>query len=649
MSNDQQPPTTVQQISEMPFAEPPKTQADTLIDSVIDGKYRVLERISHGGIGVVYKAEHTLMNRVVALKVLHSHLVQDAEWLQRFRREAQIASKLTHPNAILIYDYGVHQGLPYLVMQLAEGKTLKEVLKSEQRLSLPRICKIFCQVCSALKEAHSLGIVHRDLKPENIMLAPKAGGQEWVGVLDFGIAKLAQQSGEPSLAGQKTQVGTFFGTPKYAAPEQVLGKPIDGRTDLYALGILLFECMSGAVPFDEPTMMSTLLKQVNETPPNLRQERPDLKLPKIVDDILGKCLAKDPAQRFQNVEQLSEILSELHDQITQRRIRILRRGVQAVALGCVLGAIGILLGEGWNWFYSQGKASKQDRVTNDSLNGPQIATVVDLGTPRNAEPPEGSPPDLSAPTKELSTTPVAKTEEKGGTDHRAPSESPPLTTSPVSTTSGGSAAAILESEEEVPEEPVHQSPQLPTSDSSTNSTNTISGSITAQLNSDQLTPTQPSDSSSATQVTASAVAPSVAEPPVNTLSQRTDASNIFTEAERLYRRKLYSEALEFFDRGLQLKPASMKARLNAGNCALRLGRRAEALQHFSAAQKIDGGYAPVYFNLACYYARGGDTQRAIDHLERMIHLNPRSRSWVRDEADLSSLHGDPRFERITQK
>ncbi|MCB0324115.1 MAG: tetratricopeptide repeat protein [Bdellovibrionales bacterium] len=271
---------------------------DPLLGEVIDGKYRILERLSGGGMGAVYRAEHALMNRTVAVKVLHRHLaegVEEEQFLRRFQREARLASRIDHPNAITIYDFGIFGEQAYLVMQFIEGRSLKEVLDEEGALKLPRVLVLLRQVCGALTEAHALGIVHRDLKPDNIMISLRKEDQEWATVLDFGIAKvLGSEQGQVSTV---TKTGRIIGTPHYMAPEQVLGHPTDARTDVYALGIIAYELLTGSPPFDCESLMQLIMKHVNEAPIPMLQKQPALRVPLDVETVVMRALQKKPDNR----------------------------------------------------------------------------------------------------------------------------------------------------------------------------------------------------------------------------------------------------------------------------------------------------------------------------------------------------------------
>ncbi len=278
-----------------------------LVGKVLANKYEILELVGKGGMSVVYKAKHTGMGKIFAVKLLHLHLADDEISQKRFKQEAQASSNLNHPGIVSVHDYGEDfHNMPYLVMDYIEGPSLSEILKESGNLSLERFLSIMQQVTSALAHAHASGIVHRDLKPSNIMIT-RAEGKEQAKIVDFGIAKVLSQSNEG--AQQLTQTGEIFGSPLYMSPEQCSGSIIDQRTDIYALGCVMYEALSGKLPHKGNTVIETMHKHVNEQPPPLvAPQIPDADRQKI-ELMLLKCLAKLPEDRFQNTV---EIESELH-------------------------------------------------------------------------------------------------------------------------------------------------------------------------------------------------------------------------------------------------------------------------------------------------------------------------------------------------
>ena len=241
---------------------------DPLAGRIIEGKYRLEERIGVGGMGAVYRATRLLIGDTVAVKLMHADFVRDAE-AERFRREAQAAARLKHPNAVGVYDFGLTQdGTLYLVMELVEGESLRQLIKRQGVLEPAIACEIIRQVCAALDEAHRRHIVHRDIKPDNVIV-DTTGKSPRVKVLDFGVAKLRDV---PTTT--LTQTGSVVGTPHYMSPEQCLGEDLDQRSDIYSAGIVLYEMLCGAVPFNAPISTAVIVQHVNQPPPPLRGKNP---------------------------------------------------------------------------------------------------------------------------------------------------------------------------------------------------------------------------------------------------------------------------------------------------------------------------------------------------------------------------------------
>ncbi len=322
-----------------------------LIGTTLDGKYTIVELIGEGGMGAVYKAQHDAIKRTVAIKFLHLKAVdQDQErFLKRFTLEAQTASQIRHPSAITIYDYGVEHipgkgDTPYLVMEYIDGQSLKEIIKQEGRMAPERLIPLVVQVCGALGEAHGLNIVHRDLKPDNIMVSKGSDGIEWALVLDFGIAK--QISDEDSDSAGMTKTGSVMGTPRYMAPEQIWNKGVDGRSDLYALAIVIYEALTGTVPFEATSLMDLAIKQSNEDPEPILTRAPDVTIPKSVERVIMRALSRDADQRQSSALEFS---AELLAASPKEYHRSGSYGVPAIgtsqkkAAPWMLGAVGVLL------------------------------------------------------------------------------------------------------------------------------------------------------------------------------------------------------------------------------------------------------------------------------------------------------------------
>ena len=276
----------------------------SLVGHVLDGKYTLLSKLGEGGMGSVYLAEQATMGRQVAIKVLRREFSQNRTAIKRFLREARAASKLGHPNTITVYDFGQsNDGLLYLVMERLSGRPLADILDQDGALTPQRAAHIFGQICDSLAEAHKAGITHRDLKPENIFIEQKVGNDDFVKVLDFGIAKMQGDD----ATGQATATGMICGTPSYMSPEQAMGKDIDGRSDIYALGVLLYEMLTNEKPFEGDTPMEVMLKHINEPAPDIYQ-RTGVQVPHGVQLTIEKLLSKRAGDRPSDCQEAKRLL-----------------------------------------------------------------------------------------------------------------------------------------------------------------------------------------------------------------------------------------------------------------------------------------------------------------------------------------------------
>lgn len=283
-----------------------KQRQDALIGRVIGGRYKIVQKLGQGGMGTVYLAEHTGVGQRVAVKFLNPSFSGDPDVVRRFLNEAKSYGQIAHPHAVQLHDFGQDDdGNLYISMEYIEGNDLKRVLEKVKRFSLKDALDIVLQVCDVLGYAHSKGIVHRDLKPENIMLVKGLRGYH-AKVLDFGVARLM---GEQST--RVTATGSITGTPRYMSPEQAEGKDVDHRTDVYALGLVLYECVVGAHPFGSATIAETLRRQVVEPVPHLDAVRPDLRLPEGLDGAIQKAVEKNRDRRFQSMKELAQALVPL--------------------------------------------------------------------------------------------------------------------------------------------------------------------------------------------------------------------------------------------------------------------------------------------------------------------------------------------------
>ncbi len=275
---------------------------------MLAGRYDILAVIGGGGMGLVYKARHVMMNRIVAIKMLHPHLTNSSDALKRFQLEAQAASCLSLPNILTIYDFGVtDDDQPYMVMDYLEGTSLADVLEKERRLTVLRALNIFIQGCAGLAHAHQKGVLHRDSSPAISCLSITARDQaDFVKIVDFGIAKLLNRTGDN--AGNLTRTGEVYGSPLYMSPEQCRGQELDQRSDLYSFGCVMYKTLTGLPVFTGNEVIELLFKQVSEMPLRFAEACPDAYLPSELEEIVFKSLAKNPDHRFSSMSDLKDTL-----------------------------------------------------------------------------------------------------------------------------------------------------------------------------------------------------------------------------------------------------------------------------------------------------------------------------------------------------
>ena len=275
-----------------------------LVGSILADRYHVIRRIGEGGMGQVYLAEHVKMKRKSAVKVLHQGMVHDPDAISRFNREASNASQIQHPNVAAIYDFGeTPEGLIYLAMEFVDGEPLTKIIERHGALTAARSADIGQQVASALEAAHDMGIIHRDLKPDNIMIARGRAGEDVAKVVDFGIAKAMEADDQ-----KVTKTGLAIGTPEYMSPEQLGGDQLDSRTDIYSLGLVTFNMLTGQLPFPSVVSREALIMRLTEKPRTLAEIRNDVQWPAELQTVMDKALANHPADRYQHVSQFGREL-----------------------------------------------------------------------------------------------------------------------------------------------------------------------------------------------------------------------------------------------------------------------------------------------------------------------------------------------------
>jgi len=615
-------------------ADPSPAQADPLLGKTIGDRYHVIEKIGRGGMGSVYRAQHKLLQRAVAIKVLHSNLTENTEFMERFRREALIGSMLSHHNAVTLYDFGVEDRAPYFVMQFVEGETLKSIIEREGALSLDRIVRIITQVCGALAEAHRLGIVHRDLKPDNIMLTKEGDGRERVSVLDFGIAKptIGLNDVTPNL----TRVDVVMGTPQYMSPEQAMNKEVGPASDIYSLGMILFEMLSGEMPYKGYSPVEILLKHARESAPALPIVRSEYGVPPRVTDVLRKCLEKRAENRYHSVSEFETALREAVPSGTGSSK--LQHGSNPKLIPILCGAsllilVGVysLLRPGAQLIKEEQRrqiAAKQSAEEEIEQPADRRPTIVPPTVPSHDEDAAVLiPPPQGTPAPEFTESPAAEVPAE-------PTAGP--TAEPLAELKPETVTILTEPVPATNEVPAQAATAVPTEVAAAEAEDTLAAMHTPVLA--VTTETLP-------RVKLPTVETPETAPAVSQTKEQID--ELYRTAQKLFADKNYASAGVNFKKVLAARPEYYPARLSFGVCLLKLGLHEKALEAFQTALQHNPNYAPTYYNLASYYAYRGDVDAAVSNLEKAIKLFPKIRAWIKDDRDFDAVRGDQRFKRLS--
>jgi eukaryotic-like serine/threonine-protein kinase len=391
-------------------ADQPGEEGLLAADTVIAERYRILGLLGKGGMGAVYRAEHVLMRKTVALKVLHRELLDKDEIVARFEREAVAAGRIQHVNVATASDFGkLDDGSYYLVLEYVDGQCLRALLDAGP-ITHARALGITRQIALGLRSAHELGIVHRDLKPDNVMLVAEANGKERVKVLDFGIARVSFPDARAD-ATQLTRVGVIMGTVAYMSPEQALGQRVDGRADLYSLGVMLYEMIKGELPFQAELASQVLARQLTEAPPPLPPDTP-APLASLVLNLMEKSADKRPATAADVIKRLDALSVTPSGEVHAPKLESRRRFVIAAAVAGVVALVA--------WFALSGDEASTHRAARERVvPAPAERGAVELA-PGTAEPAvelSAAPPVTPAPPGAATSSkpsPSAKADTKAG-------------------------------------------------------------------------------------------------------------------------------------------------------------------------------------------------------------------------------------------
>jgi serine/threonine protein kinase len=330
--------TDAYQMTKVGYSGPIKTvkddedeyvEEDVHIGEIIDKKYKIIKKLGGGGMGDVYLGQHVIIGKKVAIKILHRDLSKQKGIEERFLREARAASKIEHENIIDVSDYGSTTDKSiFIVMEYLKGEELRDLIKREVALSWSRAKSIIIQICRGLSAAHEIGIFHRDIKPANIYLIDFAGKKDFVKIIDFGIAKISNFEGE-----QNTKTGTIMGTPDYMSPEQGAGRKLTHHTDIYSVGVILYEMITGSVPFKADSFMGVITKHIFEEPVTPSVFREELQIKPPIDAIILKALAKKKENRFDSMDEFIEALEKIDDIGVGPKVKVIKESRDVLRKG----------------------------------------------------------------------------------------------------------------------------------------------------------------------------------------------------------------------------------------------------------------------------------------------------------------------------
>ncbi len=391
-------------------------EEDQLVGTTLADRYDIMEVIGGGGMGLVYKARHKLMNRIVAIKMLHKHMISSKDTLKRFQLEAQAASCLSLPNILTVYDFGLtNEGQPYMVMDYLEGTSLADVLEEEHHLLPERAVNICIQACAGLAHAHQKGVLHRDIKPSNIMLVNFGDQADFVKIVDFGIAKLLNQG-----VGELTKTGEVYGSPSYMSPEQCRGKDTDARSDIYSMGCVMYRTLSGRPLFSGDDIIELLFKQVSEPPAPFDV---DLNIPSELETVIFKALAKDAGDRYQTMGEFKEAIEKYVD----------KRAGKSVPAPTVEGPMPLWKRHG----EAPGAAAAAAAAAASSTSNPAAASPAPTAASAAAAKPKSPPPTVAPSAPPVVSEPSAPVFEATRPKDSKSRQSEPPASAPV----GAPAAA----------------------------------------------------------------------------------------------------------------------------------------------------------------------------------------------------------------